>query len=425
MGGEWDDPIPDSLRSSWDAWLDDLHKIELLEIPRCYFQDLEDETKVELHTFTDASQQAKAVVIYARFVQKELITIRFIIGRSWVTPLKPVSIPRLELQAALLGSRLATFVQENHNLKFSRVQFWTDSSTVLCWLRSDARKFPTFIANRVGEIEETTNATQWRWVPTKQNPADDGTRNNAPADLTSNCRWLTGPEFLRSHDSEWPCDLQLKKKPPSTEDLETKTELIFLTNEMSSKCLPCISRFSNWYRLIRSTAWLLRYFQKCHSKNRSTPSGELSPAEIEAAEAKWLIETQQSSFTVEIQCLKNQKDLPKGSKLRPLTPILDVHGILRVNSRIRNSILPDSTKFPAILDPHHDYTKLLILWHHKKIGHHGQEILVNELRQKYYIFNIRAAVKNSWNHCQWCKNYRAKPHPPLMSALPEIRVNFS
>ncbi|CAG7815621.1 unnamed protein product [Allacma fusca] len=220
MGGEWDDPIPDSLRSSWDAWLDDLHKIELLEIPRCYFQDLEDETKVELHTFTDDSQQAKAVVIYARFVQRELITIRFINGRSWGTPLKPVSIPRLELQAALLGSRLATFVQENHNLKFSRVQFWTDSSTVLCWLRSDARKFPTFIANRVGEIEETTNATQWRWVPTKQNPADDGTRNNAPADLTTNCRWLTGPEFLRRHDSEWPCDLQLKKNPPSTEDLE-------------------------------------------------------------------------------------------------------------------------------------------------------------------------------------------------------------
>ncbi|CAG7728146.1 unnamed protein product, partial [Allacma fusca] len=139
MGGEWDDPIPDCIRISWEDWVNDLKKLEQLQIPRCYFPNLDEITQIELHVFSDASQQAKAVVIYARFVKNDIITTRFVIGRSWVTPLKPVSIPRLELQAALLGSRLATFVQENRSIKFCRVQFWTDSSTVLCWLRSEAR----------------------------------------------------------------------------------------------------------------------------------------------------------------------------------------------------------------------------------------------------------------------------------------------
>ncbi|CAG7832898.1 unnamed protein product [Allacma fusca] len=333
MGGDWDEPIAESIRPAWEKWIDDLPKIKQIAIPRCYFPDIRDKTTtIELHVFSDASQQAKSVVIYARFIQEDIIAVKFVMGRSWVTPLKPVSIPRLELQAALLGTRLATFVQENHTIKFTRVQFWTDSSTVLCWLRSDARKFPTFVANRIGEIEESTNAGQWRWVPTKENPAGDATRNNTPADLSSSCRWLNGPNFLKLAENEWPKDLQLKKNPLSNEDLELKSELILVTTTENQMCFPDMTRFSNWNRLIRSTAYLLRYFQKC--RKLIDVRGELNPDEICNAEIAWLKISQQSSFQIEILCIQRKKELPKSI----------------------------------------------------------------------------------------CKNYRAQPHPPLMSELPEIRV---
>ncbi|CAG7829967.1 unnamed protein product, partial [Allacma fusca] len=163
-------------------------------------------------------------------------------------------------------------------------------------------------------------------------------------------------------------------------------------------------------RLIRSTAWCLRFIKK--SRKRPTPTDELLPEELEKAEHLWIKTVQQQYFQEEIQCLKMKKEIPKLSKLNPLTPVLDDNGILRVMSRIQRAELEINVKMPIILETQRSLTRLLILWHHKRIDHHGQELLVNELRQKYYIYNLRAAVKRSWSECQYCKNYRAKPHPP-------------
>lgn len=63
--------------------------------------------------------------------------------------------PRLELHGALLGTRLADTVQKEHkDIKPSKRYFWTDSSTVLQWIRSDPRTFKSYVAFRLGEIDE-------------------------------------------------------------------------------------------------------------------------------------------------------------------------------------------------------------------------------------------------------------------------------
>lgn len=133
----------------------------------------------------------------------ERFHVSFVASKGRVAPLKLQSIPRLELQAALLGSRLARFIQEEHNYVITRRIFWTDSQTVLNWIRSDPRSYKMFVTHRLGEIDELTDVQEWRWVLSAQNPADDATKEKSGT-KTVGFRWLHGPEFLKTNKNRWP-----------------------------------------------------------------------------------------------------------------------------------------------------------------------------------------------------------------------------
>ena len=96
---------------------------------------------------------------------------------SKTAPLQPLSIPRLELMAAVLGKRLALSIAEILNIDKEFITFWTDSTSVLWWVKGYSRQFKPFIANRIGEIQTSTNPNTWRYVPTKESPADYLTRS--------------------------------------------------------------------------------------------------------------------------------------------------------------------------------------------------------------------------------------------------------
>lgn len=81
-----------------------------------------------------------------------------------------MSIPRLELQAAVISARLVKSVQENYTLPFRRCVIWGDSKTVQSWIQSDQRQF---VAYRISEILNETNLEEWRWVPTRLNVVDE------------------------------------------------------------------------------------------------------------------------------------------------------------------------------------------------------------------------------------------------------------
>ena len=89
--------------------------------------------------------------------------------------MKALSIPKLELQAALLATRLKEDVLKALTIPVSNTFMWTDSTTVLQWLNSGSKQ-PTFVANRIGEILESTTVDQWFHVLSGDNPADTGTR---------------------------------------------------------------------------------------------------------------------------------------------------------------------------------------------------------------------------------------------------------
>ena len=142
---EWDDQVPEDSFVKWRAWLDELQDIPCMKIPRCYSHNISD-SNVQLHIFCDASEKAFAAVAYVRVESEAGVDVAFVMARTRVAPLKAISIPRLELQAAVMASRLEKTLRAGHTIKFHAVHFWTDSKTVMCWLRSDSRRYKPFVA---------------------------------------------------------------------------------------------------------------------------------------------------------------------------------------------------------------------------------------------------------------------------------------
>ena len=133
---------------------------------------------MELHLFGDNSQDVFSAVAVLRgkvnTANRCYTEIAFVFGEARVAPMKALTIPKLELQAALLAARLRNEVQRALTLQIDRTFMWTDGTTVLQWLHF-LEKQPVFVANRVAEIFELTTADEWYHVQSDDNPADVGT----------------------------------------------------------------------------------------------------------------------------------------------------------------------------------------------------------------------------------------------------------
>ena len=112
-------------------------------------------------------------------------------------------IPRLELQAAAMAVRLKEQIVNEHESKIHSCNFWTDSTTVLQWIHSSHRKQQVFVANRVVELLDTTNGSQWNHVSGINNAAEIGTRT-INFDELKRSEWLTGPAWLKQRENKWP-----------------------------------------------------------------------------------------------------------------------------------------------------------------------------------------------------------------------------
>ena len=125
-------------------------------------------------------------------------------GKARVAPIKRMTVPNLELQAAVYGAQLAQFIREEQDIEYSDCVFWSDSTTVLYWLRTPEMRHRIFVANRIAKILDVSSAFDWKYVSSKANPADDGTRGYSVEQMTSKSRWISGPSFLSQKRSEWP-----------------------------------------------------------------------------------------------------------------------------------------------------------------------------------------------------------------------------
>lgn len=420
IGCGWDELVPQEIFHKWSVWLTELKEIKKCRVPRCYSQHMMTTNAAELHIFADASEMAFAAVAYWRIARPDgQVDIAFVAGKTRCAPVKLLSIPRLELQAAVLAVRLRQSIEAAHPIKLTRVVFWSDSTTVLSWIRSDHRRYKPFVGHRIAEILESTAEREWRYIPTAENVADDATRAKNLPKFDPNSRWLRGPEFLRLDETQWPQPIETAAV---NEDEELRAKFVLACSRNETAIEIDVSRFSKFTKLVRTVAWLHRYCANLRSKD-GRRKGELSADEIRKAE-EWLFKyAQEKGFPHELRALKRGKKIESTSNLFKLLPYLDTNGVMRMNGRTDAAEhLPEDARRPILLPKDHAVTGLIVDRYHRECRHQNHDAVVCAVRQRFWVPQLRSLVKKKTGECQFCKVRGAKPSPPIMGPLPKDRL---
>lgn len=445
---DWDDPVPDLLRQKWEKWRNSLCCLEKLKIKRCFkphaFGRLQ---SAELHHFSDASDHGYGQCSYLRLVNNEgQVHCSFVMGKARVTPLKHVTIPRLELTAALLSVKVSTMLQQELEYESLTDVFYTDSQVVLGYIKNDARRFHVFVANRVQQIRQGSNPDQWRYIETKENPADESSRGVSPQDLLNDSRWLNGPAFL--WEQELPCRSKMEGDSIlSPNDPEVKKVQV-LTTEVREKGVATIPErleyFSDWHRARKAIAVCLKFKallkkRRIKEENRSQVYKSPLVEELRQAELAIIKPLQEAAYAEEIKVLQSlhlygdvtdrtlartrNTSMKKTSSLYRLDPFLDENGVLRVGGRIKRAMMSFDVKHPIILPNKNHVTKLIVRHHHERISHQGRGMTLNDLRSHgYWIVGGSSVVATYISKCVTCRKLRGALQEQKMADLPEDRL---
>ena len=427
IGVQWDQPLPDSLGARASQWCAELQTLETVAVPRCLrLSSPEVIVSTGLHIFGDASQEAYGAVAYIRHqYQSGKVTCRPVASKGKVAPIHSTSIPRLELNAAVVAVRLAVSVGEVLAVPESSWHWWTDSMNVLWWVRNRSRQFKPFIANRVSEIQASSQPSQWHYVPSECNPADVVSRGSTAAELVQEGKWWNGPQYLLYGQSQWPQQPHKLTCPAVPEVRSTckETGASFFTVTIGRDWKLECSNFSSWRNAVRLLAWVLRFVSNCRTPVKERQVGSLSPEEVTDAELSYIITAQQESFP-EYALLRKGKAIPATSKLSSLCPRLDEDGVMRVEGRTQNAeFLPDATRHPIVLPRHSWVTQLIVKDQHEVANHSaGVNHICSLLMQRFWIIAGREAVRECEQRCTECRKRKAKPVTPVMAPLPKMRL---
>ena len=434
----WDEPLNDDFLSKWRLWNAQLPALSELRIPRCYYPSDLSGCKLQLHLFSDASEFGVSSYLRMEYPYGR-VHCAFAMGKARNAPVKFTSIPMLELQAAVLSTRLNKMLRYELELNIDKTYFWTDSKIVLHYLKNEKRRFQTYVANRVEEIEENSLVEDWNHVPGSLNPADDISQGLNPASLTTNHRWLRGPDFLWQPETSWP--KQVCGIVPD-EGLELKKEAHILSTDLTSDPVAVkkedspfkpteesvvtpmqvlITSCSDWTRLRRRVAWLLRFVQFIRDK-KSARTGRLTVEDFDAATLAISRVVQNTAYAQEFKDLKIKGVIKSSSKIAALNPELDAYGVLRVNGRGQHRLVASTASQQIILPRNHPVAHLIVRHVHHFIGHLEREHVMARLRENFWIPQKRVLVRSVLDRCLRCKMHNARPMTQQMAPLPKARL---
>ncbi|GFY23103.1 integrase catalytic domain-containing protein [Trichonephila clavipes] len=257
-------------------------------------------------------------VVFLRIKKDDRTEVSFLTSKARVSSLRGAMIPRMELLATVIGTRLTNSVIKALQWENIKRYYWSDSTTVLAWIQRDDNR-SVFVRNRVNEIRKQSDPTSWRHGPGEMNPAD-----------------LPSPKGKRY--------------------------------------------------------------------------GELVASEFQEAEEKLKSLIQNEGFSSDID-----------DRLKALQAFRDEKGILLLKTKITNRKDNDTFLKPAILPPNHEVIKILIVYAHEKNCHAGVQILLNILRETYWILHGRT-VKRVLISCITCKRFSSRNLKMIVPPLPEDRV---
>lgn len=416
-GVHWDESVPQSVHTRWSYLKSQLITINQLQISRCVKFESNPHF-IQFHGFCDASQQAYGACVYIRTdLGNDVYRSELLCSRSRVAPIKALSLPRLELSAALLLARLIDKVRESLSLTHAQIFLWSDSTITLNWIASSSRRWSVFVANRVGEVQRLTDIKDWRHVSSSNNPADILSRGLNPIELASSSLWWHGPDFLQSNSESWPNSSFIHMD----DMLEQKKAVVTVTTIDQCVVSTLLLRRSSLRKICRILAYCLRFSKA----RRTTMETDVSPTEASYALNIICKTIQKRVFPEEYKALSEGDTIGTTSRLLSLSPFMDNIGLLRVGGRLKNSDLHFDACHPILLPHKHELTRRIIENEHVRSGHAGAQATMAAVRQRFWPLSLRSTARKVIQECVTCFRARPQQSVAVMGSLPTSRVTIS
>ncbi|CAH8633785.1 unnamed protein product [Schistosoma guineensis] len=370
----WDQPLNEPYMSTWLGWVRFMRQIGHVTVARGIKRKIDEpDAKVELHLFSDASEVGYGAVAYARVSYlKEPPYCILLYSKSRVAPIRQVTIPRLEMAAAVLSVRLSEVLRRSLPNFFCEVNLHTDSMIVLYYIKNIENRYCTYIANRLAVVHQYTKVEQWNYVKSSQNPADWTSRGiQKMTDLES---WFKCPTLLHGEF----CTTITDCPEPTPDDIEFRKTAVVNLSSIKHNMSPILSYYSEWLKLVRAVAWLRRFIEflmvlRSPSHEGSVHLGCLKVKELDVAKRKILLMVQREVYGELLSEFKNSSKVISHDDLKGLS-LMMLDGLLGVGGRLRYSDFQNAFKHPVILPSRHLVTEMIVRHCHKEQGHIGRSL---------------------------------------------------
>ncbi|XP_072389700.1 uncharacterized protein [Diabrotica undecimpunctata] len=426
----YSDILDDLLIPDWKSLLDTFQSIsKIITFPRCLTLPLP-KSDMQLHCFTDASQDIYAACVYLRVVYSDnTVTSRLIASKTRIAPLKnKLTIPRLELSGILLGVTLTRKVLEvlSKNVTISEVHIFSDSLIALTWILTTKFTWNPFVLHRVSQIKELSKSFLFHHVSSSLNVADLPSR---ASDITqSNLKklWTEGPPFLVSsvidysqfRIKEWMGDLLELRHTQVT--LSTTSDISQVNNTLETLFNKC----SSFSKIQRTLAYVFRFLSNLRKRHTNSPLelGPLQVCEISSSTTVIVKYIQSQAFPKEFHELKHRKII-SDKTIRALNPFLsEKTGLLHVGGRLEFAPISFEQKHPLLLPTNHSVVKLMIKQMHVKLEHAGALTTLSNFRSKYWPISGLRQTKKIIHDCVKCFRFMTPKSTQLMADLHPDRV---
>lgn len=392
----WDDPLPSDIAKKVETL-----RMEALEndftIPRFTGRP------AWVDVFADASPRCYSATLYVN--RGDGRPSELVIARAKVAPLNPkVSLPRLELLAAVLAVRLYRLMYPGVT-----VRFWTDSRVALSWIRGTPDRWKLFVRNRVIEISEFKDS--WNWVPGTQNPADLATRGISAATLRESELWWNGPEFTRDNASFFvEKELEMTGGECLASQAEARKALVTSAPETCQTVFD-LERHSTYKRAVRVAGWCFHLLKRGNTRNRN----DLRADEIETGRKAIIRQEQERYLFEELRSLETSGMVDKSSRFASFHPEFSDDGIIVARPRTGGALV--------VLPPESRFVELIIKHAHELTGHMGVPATIAEVQRSYWIPRLRGRTRFLLHGCVACKKSQGRSFKINEAQLPDFRVS--
>ncbi|XP_055714720.1 uncharacterized protein LOC129808834 [Phlebotomus papatasi] len=371
---------------------------QLIQIPR-WAATIQFGTKEELHAFCDASKMAYRAAIYLIVEDEDgKRSSRLLTAKSKVASIDEITIPKLELCAATLGTILMTRVRTAFGIQPEQCFYWSDAMAVLGQIHSKSTRHEVFVRHRVKTIKDNTIVSQWRYR-----------------------RWLIEDEsswpepYLYPGQTEEVIAMTVAADPPQPKNVESEHKSFE----------NIIASASDWNHAKKLTVCAIRenWQESVDEIRKDFP--EFSLTELREAE-NWLIrEDQQMHLGEAIKALKASRLHTKRDFqfLQRLRPFIHATGVMRVGGRLQESEEDLESIHPRII-PKSRLAELIARHEHVTQLHAGPQLLLSSLRRKFWPLGGRYLARKVVHYCDVCYRMKPKLETQVMGNLPKVRVTL-